>query len=111
MGFLTKVVEEAKKRKELKAIEDEAYNKQREIEGDVKWQEAKKKAEERGVEKAKTTPAERLKKIIKDRQEKVACKRADDKFTELFVKETKPKNREPMIKDNKDYTALLRGRK
>jgi hypothetical protein len=63
-------------KKELKEIEKSAYARHKDIKQDIKWQEAKKKAEERGMERATTTPMDRINAKVKARREKVKEKRA-----------------------------------
>jgi len=78
MGFFDRIAdaidsvkESAEKRRVLKEIEKVAYTKQREVEDEIKWQEAVHQAEERGVRNAKMTQAERMKLDIQERREKI----------------------------------------
>lgn len=68
----------AKKRrqtlKELKDVETQAYNRQKEIQEETKWEEKRKQAELRGIERAQTTSFERAKTKIEARREKVKAR-------------------------------------
>jgi hypothetical protein len=79
-------------KQELKEIEKSAYARHKDIKQDIKWQEAKKKAEERGMERAITTPMDRINAKVKARREKVKEQRAKStisiKKDDVAVKQT-----------------------
>lgn len=76
MSFIGNVIASLDKKKQLKAIEQAAFEHQKEIQCDVAWEEAKCKAEANGVKKAQTTPSERLKTAVNERKEKVKERKA-----------------------------------
>ena len=59
-----------RERKELRKIEKEAYMQHKNIKEDIKWEDAKRKAVQRGIERANATPAEKLRSSVKARKEK-----------------------------------------
>jgi hypothetical protein len=63
-------------KKELKEIEKAAYVRHKDIKDDIKFEEAKRQAEIKGMERATITTAERVSAKIKSRREKVKEKRA-----------------------------------
>ena len=75
MDKMEAIKEGAEKRRALREIEKQAYDRQKQLDADAKWQEAVQKAEARGIRNAQLTKAEQIKADLQERQDKARSRR------------------------------------